>query len=179
MVGTMVTAVAAPSAPPHHTTLQHSNNATLITRSIITTAETMQIVGCCDFFIFTWLCLLSYVYSLMFAHLCLLNVLPLLTQTHAFPHPKDTLRGHKLSHLDKKIKERSNVSFLLLVVVQQCRCMGLNDNIVNFLCKFVIFWVASCILIHGKNVCDNSWMVLYLKWTSVNLATNHRLQILI
>ena len=91
-----------PLLQPCHTTatVQHSNNATLITRAIIATAETMQMVGCC-------------VFTCLLAHF-LLTVLPLLTQTHAFSPPhRHNERPQLPSSREKNSKERSNSEFFI------------------------------------------------------------------
>jgi len=84
-VSTMVAAVVTPSALPHHATLQHSNNATLITCAIIVTTKTMGMVG---YFVFSYL--LTYVCSMC----C-----PYLHKLMLSSHPTDTLRGNLFSSL--------------------------------------------------------------------------------
>ena len=94
-----------PPLQPRHTTatLQHSNNATLITHAIILpTAETKQMVGCC-------------VVTCLLAHFCSLCC-PYLHKLMLSPHPTDTLRGHDCLPPNKQnSKERSNVSFLFTI----------------------------------------------------------------
>jgi hypothetical protein len=79
-----------PPLQPRHTTttLQHSNNATLITRAILATTETMEMFGCC-------------VFTCLLAHFCSLCC-PYLHKLKLSPHPTDTLRGHNCLPPDKK-----------------------------------------------------------------------------
>ena len=90
-----------PPLQPRHTTatLQHSNNTTLITRAIITTAETMRMVGCC---VFTWL----------LTHFCSMCC-PYLHKLMLSPHPTDTLRGHDCLPLNKKQQKEKQREFFI------------------------------------------------------------------
>jgi hypothetical protein len=92
MVSAMVAAVAALLAPSHHATLQHSNNATLVTRAFIATTKTMQMVGYCAFtYLLTYDCLMCcpYLHKLM------------------LPPTPQKQRGHKLPSSGQK-NQREN-----------------------------------------------------------------------
>ena len=119
---------------PYHTTttIQHSNNATLITHTIIATPKTMQIVGCC---VFKFL-LANFYYSLF----C-----PYLHKLMLSPHPTDTLRGHNCLPPNKKKQQRE----------KQREIFYLQSPLTSIF-HHLIFQLNCCSQTSRRSLCRNS-----------------------
>ena len=109
---------------PTTATLQHSGNATHITRASIATAKTTQKVGCC-------------IFMQLLAHFWLLCC-PLSHELNLSPQPTNTLRGHSTPHpAAKPAKTEAMVSFFNLSCIPQNQIFHHLIFQLNYYCPMI------------------------------------------